>query len=363
VRKALNFMMEIAPKVQQTGMNLPSYLELASVDKPSLKQYLVRLGVLSHSGDFSTLKGEALDKQFVIWMNRTFAAGLKAWAGEKALAALMLFAPEAIQPGIPRSVRALRGWRKMSPGFSKRPRNWAIWCGLATKMIRQGHWRKGVGTLLAVVLYLRMKELVGLKCGNFLGPTEQGVRYHCIRLHPLEEGMASKTGKLDENLDLSSPLALQLVPAVKTLMRRPCDETVLGCDYLEYYRVFRAAGQALGIAEVVPSEASPSGPSIDLAFKYKTLPEVQKLGRWAAPASVKRYEKSGELNRTWNALSEEQQRHFRDCQQNLATTVLGTTFPKDFVDVKGSASSQRRVPFSAQAGTASATSKRRRTFH
>ena len=57
-----------------------------------------------------------LDDGLAQWMNTMYASG---W-----VASLLFFLPEYGKAGdksIPRSLRCLKGWRKLSPSFSRRP--------------------------------------------------------------------------------------------------------------------------------------------------------------------------------------------------------------------------------------------------
>ena len=56
---------------------------------------------------------------------------------------------------IPRSLRCLNGWRKLSPSFSRKPLTWQVWCAMAVEMTRLGHPLLSIMVLLSVECYLR----------------------------------------------------------------------------------------------------------------------------------------------------------------------------------------------------------------
>jgi hypothetical protein len=67
--------------------------------------------------------------------------------------------------------------------------------------------------------------------------------------------------------------------------------------------LFRRAAHNIGV-DAVPCQGRHSGASLDRASNRRTQEEVQKRGRWATLTSVKRYEKAGRLNESWEGLSE-----------------------------------------------------------
>ena len=69
-----------------------------------------------------------------------------------------------------------------------------------------------------------------------------------------------------------------------------------------YERLFKEATIALGLGalKLTPHSCRHGGPSEDVAAKIRSASEIQKRGRWAAPASIRRYMKPGTLMRQWN---------------------------------------------------------------
>ena len=76
-----------------------------------------------------------------------------------------------------RSFRALTGWKKASPSFSRRPLLAAVWSALAVEMCRIGGTLAAVLTLVMFEAYLRPGEMLSLRPSSFLAPTEGGVRW------------------------------------------------------------------------------------------------------------------------------------------------------------------------------------------
>ena len=98
------------PDLAESGL---SFLEMASVDAASLKQYVQQMGVFCDwraAWAKTDCDPEILDADLLSWMNVQFAAGHQAWRGEKLIAAIMALAPSCSKHGwvkLPKSLRAL----------------------------------------------------------------------------------------------------------------------------------------------------------------------------------------------------------------------------------------------------------------
>ena len=222
---------------------------------------------------------------------------------------------------LPRSLRALKGWRKLCPSLSRKPWAWAVWCAMAMQLSAMGEVRMAIGVLLAVHCYLRPKELLGLRCGSLMAPTRQGVQSWTLLLFPQEKLERSKTGMSDDTIALDGTRLAFLDPIWAQLSKHPAKEPLVPMEYPQFLALFRRASRAIGV-ELVPYLCRHSGASLDRASRLRSQEEVQKRGRWASMASVRRYEKHGRLNDTWRTLTEEQQRRFELCEANLARGIL-----------------------------------------
>ena len=362
LQKALQFMEKWAPNVQQTGTNVPSYLELASLTPESLAQYLRSLGLLSALSDCSEMPIAKVDDLMCRFMNQHFLVGRKPWKGEKAMASLLCFQPAVARHSseLVRSWRALKGWKKLSPSFSRHPKVGAIWCGIAVRLIRHGKWRLAVTTLVAVAAYLQIKGRMRIRCGDFLPPTSQGANHWCLSLHPQGREEVSKTGLMDENVTFSTPLGLWMAPLFQHFHQLPKEQMLLQGTYAEHLADFKLATSQLGVPDVQLSETRHSGASIDVAKKHRNIDAVAKQGRWLSVKSLRRYERAGELNRSWNKLSAAQRIYFEKCEEEIAAAVLYGRLPPDLVTnfAQVSGSLRRRGNCDAQGGTASVRSKR-----
>ena len=171
-------LVERYPDLTAAGL---TFLELASVEEASLKQYVQQLGLFCdwrHTWPEAEARPAEIDLEIAKWMNVEYAKGHKPWRGEKLVASLMALAPTCSRHGtikLARSFRALKGWKKRCPVTSKKPWAWPIWAMVATEMVRNGYRRAAIGTLIMVACYLRPREAILLSCGGLLEPTEHVV--------------------------------------------------------------------------------------------------------------------------------------------------------------------------------------------
>ena len=73
------------------------------------------------------LSAQDLDDKITEYMNEMFAQGHRSWKGEKLVAAVMALESSYSRhgsKGLPRAMRALKGWRSLSPSYSRSPHAW-----------------------------------------------------------------------------------------------------------------------------------------------------------------------------------------------------------------------------------------------
>ncbi|CAK0791289.1 unnamed protein product [Prorocentrum cordatum] len=291
-----------------------SYLEKRSVGAGTLETYrqcVLAFCVWARCCLTALPELKELGGQLVEYMNEEFLKGVKAWRGEKLLAGLMFFYPDFGRLGglrLPRSWRCLKGWKKLSPSRSRKPLVFAIWAALAVELCRLGAPLVGAMVLIMVECYLRPGEMLSLTSDSFLAPTEHAVQNWVVWLFP-EAGVArSKVGSADDTIPCDSGRCPWMCHIFKALKGRQSSRPLLDLSYPQFLRFFRRAATNIG-ADVVPHQGRHSGASLDRATGRRSLEEVQKRGRWAAMSSVKRYEKSGRPNESWEKLGDASKAH------------------------------------------------------
>ena len=272
-----------------------------------------------------------------MWMRRwltffkiCFFAGRQANDGEQTLAGLMHHFPEFGRCGarkLPRSWRALKGWRKLCPARSRKPQPWGLWCAVANFMIQQGCLAMAVMTLVMVSAYLRPGEAMGLRRSSLVPPARQISATWSLLICPEEKPQRTKTGASDDSIALDTPWLAWLDPVLKALRGAGDSSSIWPFSYPEYLHKFKEAQVRLGLSGIVPYQARHSGPSIDRACKARTQEEVRKRGRWQSHRSLVRYEKHARLGAVHHSLSPLQQQHFSECERLIEAVVLGRSPP------------------------------------
>lgn len=164
-------------------------------------------------------------------------------------------------------------------------------------------------------LYLRPGELCRARWCHWSrphGPRLGGNKGWTLALHLREEGTSSKVGEFDESVTIDQSKMMFLNRYIgrrysEKKKRGQLDELVVEAQ-TEKYKSFSAAfhdvAKQLGLPQgAVVHQLRHSGPSVDRAMQRRPLQEVKRRGRWAADRSVKRYEKSGLVDRQLSALA------------------------------------------------------------
>ena len=267
------------------------------------------------------------DEALVSFMNRRFFEGHQAYIGEVAICAVMDRLPEFSRGGskaLPRAWKCVKGWRRLTPGRSRRAWPWAFWAGLAAQLVRQNELVVAVTVLLSVSTYGRPSELFALRRGD-LHPPAAGISSHwSLRLRAEELLQPSKVGVFDDSVSLDSPELAWLAPVLQELCRGPADESLFGLDYPTYVKAFRRAVTALGAPgdKVLPYCTRHSGASIDRARRTRTQVEVAKRGRWASLKSTARYEKGASLTASWSLLTPALRTWCEACEKALEGIII-----------------------------------------
>ncbi|MBM3947591.1 MAG: hypothetical protein FJ315_09395 [SAR202 cluster bacterium] len=280
---------------------------------------------------WSLVTDEDIDGHLVDHMNSLYFTGHQAWRGEKLLAGFVHFFPEFGRLGkrsIARAWKALKAWRRLTPGRSRRPVALAIWCGIAVFLAEQVRVLMAVAIMLALSAYLRPSELLRLTGESLVAPSS-ACPHWCLLLHPSEGSARSKTRTADDSIILDSAYTAWMSPVFEVLKKERRQQRLFSFDYPSLLAGIKRATAYWKCGAIVPYQWRHSGPSIDRALKLRSLDEVQKRGRWQSSKSVARYEKGARLGVMWNELDEETKERFMFCERHLGELVLGDpTFGK-----------------------------------
>jgi len=260
------------------------------------------------------------------YFNHLFLEGHPAHKGEKILASFMHQNPDFSRYGsqkLPRTYRALKGWRRLSPGTSRKAWPLAVWCAVVSEMKRLGQLQMALFTMLGLSSYSRPSELLRCRVFSLVRPAPSVTEHWCLLLNPEEHPARSKTGTFDDSLVLDSAyLRPWSAPLMRQLTSRPNNQMLWDFDYGQYAKVFGQIARQMGI-DITPYQLRHSGPSIDRSRNSRSLLEVQKRGRWKSHKSVARYEKSGRLAANFQMLPVVLQQHCLAAESHLVEVMLG----------------------------------------
>ena len=323
IEKYLDYLME------EVSVGL-SVLERTAVMKAVDKTYLAAAGtMLRHLAargiNVDVDADETIDRGIVDYMNELWLKGVKAHSGNYLLAGLLHLKPEFGRLGarkLPRAWRALKGWRRLTPGKSRKAHALAVWAGVCYVMVTRGRRRMAIFVLMIVSTYARPSSLLAAGKEHLVPPVSNVNQQWSLLLHPEELESPSKTGEYDLSLVLDSPWMSSWIDSTCRALKSTDGSRLWDFDYSEIAAELRTVGKLLGV-HLTLYMGRHSGPSIDRALKLRDISEVKKRGHWKSWKSVARYEKSARLASSFNNLSDDQQLFFQQCEAQLGAFMSG----------------------------------------
>lgn len=271
-----------------------------------------------------------MDGALCQYMTAKFLEGHPAHRGDKLMAAVCHLRAAYGRRGpksLPRANRALKGWRRLAPGHSRKAFPLAVWAAVCVEMARLRQLRMALFTILGLASYARPSELLACKVFSLVPPTRQVTDRWSLLLCAEELGRPSKTQEFDDSVLLDTPYLLPWAPVLlKELRAQPMDRPLWDFSYSDYFHVFSQIAKTLKL-EVTPYHLRHSGPSIDRSRNIRSLLEVQKRGRWKSHKSVTRYERAARLAANFRELPVAIQRHCLHAESVLGDVMLGRTCP------------------------------------
>ena len=220
VKRRLDAHLDAAIAAKALGSTL---LEERAVTEQVTKQYNEELRQFMRSAnitDLRTVPENEMDEKLAVFFELSFFTGHQPNRGSKLIAALMHRLPDYGRNGnkkLPRAWRALRGWKRLVPGRSRRPEPLRVWAGIANGLAARGQYAMGMFVLLSVTTYLRPSSLLSLRRVYLVAPSGRGSNYWTLLAHPREEMSPSKTGEYDLSIPLDSPWLQELIPAIQQM--------------------------------------------------------------------------------------------------------------------------------------------------
>ena len=310
----------------ESNANVATLLEDEAVTPSVRRQYEKSVEELikwSKRYDIPLSPIDKLDHALCVYVTDLYLRGHQAHAGERLFPGMMHVLPETRRPGVlSRSSRALKGWRRKCPGFSRRPLPLCVWAAICHILLARGKGLLAAMILMAFQTYMRPKELLGMRVGHLMPPTRAVTQHWGVLIAAQELGVPTKTGAMDDSLLLDTPSFKWMDTIWGQLTQAPTEELLFPVTYREWYDNITQSAALLGL-QLVPYQLRHSGASHDRLKNVRPLGDVLKRGRWRSLKSVAQYERHASVGIEFRKLAEHMQDHCVTCESQLEAVFLG----------------------------------------
>ncbi|CAK0867094.1 unnamed protein product [Prorocentrum cordatum] len=262
-----------------------------------------------------------IDELMCNYMTENYLQGEQSNYGDQTVAAWVSANPDFGRVGgrkLPRTWRALKAWRRLTPGRRRKALALPVWCGLAWRLAQRGHLRLGIFLMIGVSIYGRPSTLLAARRCDLVPPSPGVSRHWALLTHPLERKRPSKRGHFDEGCPLDSPYLQGLDEVFERLTSTTSKEPLWNFSYPEATTLLKEAAQDLGVAPVTLYQMRHSGASIDLAKGWRSLTSAQRRGEWTQAKSMHRYEHSSRLGSDYAKLDPRLRATCEEAERQLA---------------------------------------------
>ena len=234
-----------------------SLLEKKAIGKEADKYYnteysLFQAFALKNALSLNT--PSSVDTALTKYMNHLFLQGHPSHRGDKLLASYMHRHPEFNRFGssrLPHSYRALKGWRKLAPGSSRKAFPLAVWAAISVEMVRQNCLRMALFTMTCVSAYTPFQVQDGfldssnfsshrtlepfVESGRVEAPFEDGRirRQHLVRLSLFEALGLDAVQGTSQATSSTVAMGLQLSELLRGV-HGSSEDTPVGCDTVQH---------------------------------------------------------------------------------------------------------------------------------
>ena len=183
----------------------------------------------------------------------------------------------------------------------------------------------GVGSVCGVLSEAQRGPVVDRRRHHSRNRRNGGV-FSCasLVLFPAERGRLSKAQVFNDAVLMDSKHRSWPPKALPKLAKDRINLPLFNYKYHQWAQAFRQAVDLLGLAawEVTLHAARHCGPSHDCLARLRSLPGIQKRGRWTSETTVRRYEKSARAASKLHDLPKSLQDFCRRCGAMIADTLL-----------------------------------------
>ncbi|CAK0911133.1 unnamed protein product, partial [Prorocentrum cordatum] len=243
----------------------------------------------------------SLDSVLVQYMDSEFLLGGGGNMGNVLLAAVAHFLGSLHKRAatqLPRARRAAAAWARRAPGRARLPLPRRVVFAIAGVLLRDGHSRLAICIFVMFACYLRPGEAAKLRGRHLIAPSASAgtlYQYFGLLLHESGKG-PGRTGVNDESILFDRDGWLAPLLAALKLSALP-DQPLWGEAIAQLPKLFDSACRELSLERLRPHLYSlrHGGASDDMLSQRRSLPEIQRRGRWRSAKSLNRYTKETKL--------------------------------------------------------------------
>eukprot|EP00899_Mesostigma_viride_P020872 jgi/Mesvir1/28787/Mv25579-RA.1 len=234
--------------------------------------------------DGSSSRADTLEETFCAYVAWAHFRGYSRQVCVNALMGLQLYYPGMVKRwDLARGV--LAGWKTLVPPRAPPPIPWEAAFALASTMVMQGQRLAGLLVVIVFRHYLRISEALNLRVGHVrlqpdvrLGPAQRGA----LLLRSTKTSKGKTQSVVVE--DVMSETILRHCIAGKHAW-----EAVFPFTYPQFRRIWQAASQALGVAQIFTIHGLRHGGATHDFLAGRSMGDIQGRGRWLSSSTVAHY--------------------------------------------------------------------------
>ena len=198
--------------------------------------------------------GEQVDHALLEYLDFLFLEGQRADAGERVVAALRFFRSESGEGAgmlLPRTARALKGFRRSAPARARFGLPWEWACGLAACLPHLGYHDAALMLLVVMDTYIRPGEATDIRKQDVAEavPRAAGCERLALIIRPLERGRPRKPGSYDDTIVLASRDVILDAAILKCRRRVNKDDSLFGLTLEQAREQLLEAAEMLGLGD------------------------------------------------------------------------------------------------------------------
>ncbi len=200
---------------------------------------------------------------------------------------------------LPHTRRALKGWKKLKPSAPHPAMSWPAALVIAMTLAAHGRHDMGIALLLQFDCYLRVGELLNIKCTDVLLPTDNRyIQAHNIIPQPFRRPPVAiitlpktKTG-IYQSVSINESKIEHILTEWLLKRQRNNQTNLFSFNQKVYNHYIQEVTKLIGITDITftSHSARHGGASYDLQrYGMTSIDHIQHRGRWLSTDSVQLY--------------------------------------------------------------------------